>query len=233
MYSYEYPRPSLTVDGVVFGFEPQAKDLKVLLVLRKDPPFQSQWALPGGFVNVSDQGSQGESLDEAVVRELEEETGIHVEYLEQLYTFGAPGRDPRGRVVSVAYFGLVRTSALRAGSDASAAHWISVPDTGQLAFDHDDILFKALERLRTKIRWTPIGLNLLPKQFTLSELQGLYEVVLGHALDKRNFRKQVLNMGILSPSGYTQGRTGAPAQLYAFNVKAYAKAVRNGFNFQI
>lgn len=237
-YSYEYPRASLTVDCVVFGFDPTAASLKVLLVRRLDDPFKGSWALPGGFVNVSDEDPQGESLEEAAMRELNEETGLKIEYLEQLYTFGTPGRDPRGRVVSVAHFALVKTKDHKvvAGSDASEATWFEVANVrpASLAFDHAEILKVGLARLEAKVRWAPIGFNLLPAEFTLTELQGLYEVVLRRPLDKRNFRKRILAMKILTEVGTTgEGRMGRPARLYRFDKRAYNAAVKTGFNFEI
>jgi len=240
-YSYEFPRPSLTVDCVVFGFDPNdATDpLKVLLIQRKDEPFINHWALPGGFVEVSDvTGEQGESLEEAAKRELEEETNIRLAYLEQLYTFGTPGRDPRGRVVSVAYFALVRTADYKpvGGSDASLAIWMGVEKAlGRLplAFDHKDILNTAVTRLRAKIRYAPIGFNLLPPKFTLSDLRVLYEGILGRKLDPSNFRKRVLATGILKETGQAQRGQHRPAPYYRFNKEAYKEAVRDGFNFEI
>jgi 8-oxo-dGTP diphosphatase len=165
-FTYRYPRPALTVDCVAFGIGGAADpELQVLLVERRDDPFKACWALPGGFVVVSDGGGQGEDLEAAARRELAEETGLRVEYLEQLYTFGRPGRDPRGRVVSVAYYVLVRSSRVSAGSDARAARWwpvtaLSVKGrsiAGSLAFDHAEILQIAVERLRAKVRYAPVG----------------------------------------------------------------------------
>lgn len=238
-FSYPYPRASLTVDCVVFGFDPSDKTapLKALLIKRLDEPHKGKWALPGGFVNVSDEEDQGESLDVAARRELNEETGLNIEYLEQLYTFGTPGRDPRGRVVSVAYFALVKAAdhQVTAGSDASDAIWVGVNNIlfEGLAFDHGEILKTGLARLTAKVRWAPLGFNLLPKEFTLSELQYLYEAVLGQNLDKRNFRKRILAMGILKEAGLTTGRLTRPARLYRFDKRAYDAAVKRGFNFEI
>jgi len=171
-HTYEYPRPSLTVDAVVFGFDDQ--DLKVLLIQRALEPFAGNWALPGGFVQME------EPLEAAVRRELREETGVSNVYLEQLFTFGDPERDPRGRVVSVAYYGLVKLSEhhVLAATDARNAAWFPVTDLPPLAFDHDRILETAHRRLQGKVRYQPIGFELLPKHFTLSQLQHLYETVL-------------------------------------------------------
>ena len=182
MPTYDYARPALTVDCVVFGVD--ADDLRVLLIERALPPFEGKWALPGGFVRVD------EPLENAARRELEEETGLSKVYLEQLYTFGAVDRDPRERVVSVAYYALVnlRDHHIHAATDARDAAWFGVNDVPRLAFDHAEVLQTALARLRGKLRYQPIGFELLPKKFTLSQLQHLYEVVLERELDKRNFR---------------------------------------------
>ena len=244
-FTYEYPRPALTVDCVVFGFDSEdaTNPLKVVLIKRAGEPFKGQWALPGGFVDVSDEGTQGESLEDAARRELEEETGLRISYLEQLYTFGAPGRDPRGRVVSASYFALVRTRdhLANAGSDASEARWFAVAEVlkKDLAFDHHDILATAVNRLQGKVRYAPVGFNLLAKRFTLPELQALYEALLGKTLDKRNFRRIVCrplqDKGVIVAEDLTKKtrRPGPAAQLYKFDKRAYDKAVRQGFNFEI
>jgi 8-oxo-dGTP diphosphatase len=248
-FTYAYPRPAVTVDCVVFGIEARAGeaggrlDCKVLVIQRKGDPFRGRWALPGGFVEVSDSGNQGEDLEAAARRELEEETGLVVGYLEQLYTFGAPGRDPRGRTISVAYFALVRSTdhVTRAGSDAADARWIALPTSGHggsaegtpLAFDHDEILRMAVLRLKTKVRYAPIGFNLLPPRFTLTDLQRLYEAVLGRELDKRNFRKRILAMGVLSEAGMQENVPHRAAALYRFDKRAYDRAVKQGFHFEI
>ncbi|RYD33293.1 MAG: NUDIX hydrolase, partial [Verrucomicrobiaceae bacterium] len=183
--TYEYPRPALTVDAVVFGLD--GGELKVLLIERGLEPFKGQWALPGGFVQ------EGETLDRAVSRELAEEAGLQGVFMEQLYTFGAVDRDPRERVVSVAYYALVNLAdhTTRASTDAADARWFPAATPPPLAFDHADILQMALDRLRGKVRWQPVGFELLPEKFTLTQLQQLYESVLGTSLDKRNFRKKV------------------------------------------
>ena len=174
-FTYEYPRPALTVDCVVFGFD--GGGLQVLLIRRALEPFLGSWALPGGFVDMD------EDLDQAARRELQEETHLSRVFLEQLFTFGTPGRDPRGRVVSVAYYALVRPDQHPAtgDSDASEAAWHPVDQLPPLAFDHTQIIAKALERLRGKIRYQPVGFELLPKHFTLTQLQSLYEAILGRS----------------------------------------------------
>lgn len=240
-FTYQYPRPSLAVDCVVFGFSESAASqpprLEVLLIRRNEEPFKGRWALPGGHVHVSDTGNQGEDLETAARRELNEETGVQVNYLEQLYTFGDPGRDPRGRVISVAYFALVRSKdhETQAGSDADEARWFPMPVADKdLAFDHPKILDLAFKRLQMKVRYAPLGFNLLPAKFRLSQLQDLYEAVLGRPLDKRNFRKRILAMGILKEAGDDDAvRPGPRAQLYRFDKRAYDLAVKNRFNFEI
>jgi 8-oxo-dGTP diphosphatase len=227
-YTYEYPRAALTVDCVVFGFD--EAELKVLLIQRGLAPFKGKWALPGGFVRVD------ETIDNAARRELSEETGLENVFLEQLYTFGAVDRDPRERVVSVAYYALVKLAEHPAtgATDASDAAWFPAAKPPALAFDHSDILHAALERLRGKVSYEPIGFELLPEKFTLSQLQHLYETVLHTELDKRNFRKKILGMGLLLPLK-EQIRTGAhrPAQLFRFNTRKYAALKRRGFHFEL
>jgi 8-oxo-dGTP diphosphatase len=208
-------RPAVTVDVVIFSL--RDSDLKVLLIRRAAPPFKGKWAIPGGYVHPD------EALDEAAQRELEEETGLPDVYLEQLYTFGAPKRDPRGRVITVAYFALVSDDVtVRAGDDAAEAAWHSVFDLPDLAFDHDEILSYALQRLRYKLEYTAVGFELLPNEFTLTELQTAYEIVLGEKLDKRNFRRRILEAGILAEtSKYREGEgQGRPAQLYRYKKNA-------------
>jgi 8-oxo-dGTP diphosphatase len=227
-HTYQHPRAALTVDCVVFGFD--EADLKVLLIERGLEPFKGRWALPGGFVRV------GETLDLAARRELQEEAGLSNVFLEQLYTFGAVVRDPRERVVSVAYYALVNLSehVAKAATDAVNARWFSISKVPKLAFDHVDILEAATERLKGKVRYQPIGFELLPTKFTLSHLQHLYEAILGTELDKRNFRKKVLGFGLLIALEETQmaGRH-RPAQLFRFNQKKYEKLKTRGFNFEV
>jgi 8-oxo-dGTP diphosphatase len=227
-HTYEYPRAALTVDCVVFGFD--EGELKVLLIRRGLAPFKGKWALPGGFVRVE------ETIDEAARRELEEETGLTDVFLEQLYTFGAVDRDPRERVVSVAHFALVKLAEHPAmgATDASDAAWFPVAKPPALAFDHAEILQTALRRLEGKVRYEPIGFELLPEKFTLSQLQHLYEAVLQAELDKRNFRKKILGMGLLVPLK-EQARAGAhrPAQLFRFDARKYAALKKRGFNFEL
>lgn len=227
-YTYKYPHPAVTVDGVVFGYD--EADLKVLLIQRRNAPFKGKWALPGGFVNID------EGLDEAARRELAEETGIGKLYLEQLYTFGAPKRDPRERVISVAYYALVKLTdhAVKAADDAMDARWFPVAELPPLAFDHADILGVALRRLKGKIRYEPVGFELLPEKFPVSELQRLYETILEQTLDKRNFRKRILGMGLLKDTAERQrGVAHRAARLYRFDQAAYQRLKHKGFNFEL
>lgn len=227
-FSYEFPRAALTVDCVVFGLDEE--DLQVLLIQRDLPPFEGRWALPGGFLRLD------ETLDECARRELSEETGIENVYLEQLYTIGELDRDPRERVVTVAYYALVKLSDHRveAATDARNAAWFSVEDVPPLAFDHEEILNMAHERLRGKVRYQPIGFELLPKKFTLRQLQHLYEVVLDRQLDKRNFRKKILSMDILVELDEVETDVAhRAARLYQFDHKKYKRLSKQGFNFEI
>lgn len=228
MFSYQYPRPALTVDCVVFGINDG--DLQVLLIERAHDPYAGCWALPGGFVDMD------ESAEEAARRELEEETGLTNVFLEQLYTFSGVNRDPRERVVSIAYYALVSTvsHAPVAASDARHAGWFDVHDLPRLAFDHDLIVSTALERLRNKIRYQPIGFELLPSRFPLRDLQHLYEVILGCELDKRNFRKKLLSMDLLEELNETeQGVSHRAAKLYRFDKDKYQRLILAGFHFEI
>lgn len=228
-YVYKHPRPALTVDCVVFGLDRQNM-LKVMLIQRNLPPFQNCWALPGGFVRLN------ESLEMAALRELQEETGLEQIFLEQLYTFGTVDRDPRERVVTVAYYALVNLDEyeVKAASDASDAAWFPISGLPSLAFDHDRILTIALDRLKNKLRYEPIGFELLPKKFTLFQLQKLYETVLGQELDKRNFRKKILKMDLLCElNEFQQDVPHRAAKLYKFDEEKYRELRKKGFNFEI
>ncbi len=226
-FTYDYPRPALTVDCVVFGFD--GDGLQVLLIRRGIEPHLGAWALPGGFVHME------ETLDQAARRELEEETHIKDVFLEQLFTFGNPGRDPRGRVVSVAYYALVRPDQHTAtgDTDASEAAWHPVEKLPALAFDHAEILCTALDRLRGKIRYQPIGFELLPKHFTLTQFQELYEAILGRRIDKRNFRKKLLAFDFLVPTDDFTAGAHRPARLYRFDRRRYDSLAHKGFLFEL
>lgn len=216
----------LTVDVVIFAL--REWELQVLLIQRGIPPFEGRWALPGGFV------LEDESVEAAARRELEEETGVRNVYLEQLYTFGEPGRDPRGRVVTVAYYALLTTEAapLVAGTDAGAARWMPAREHPPLAFDHDRILDYALERLTNKLEYTTVGFQLLPGKFTLSQLQRVYEAVLGRPLDKRNFRRKLALLDILTPlQEWVREGASRPAQLYRFSARRFERLRDKGIVF--
>ena len=188
-YIYQYPHPAVTTDSVVFGFD--GKELKILLIRRGIEPFKGRWAFPGGFMCID------ETAEECAKRELQEETGLSIHVLKQLGAFSDVHRDPRERVITIAFYALVQPSAVEGGDDASHAEWFSIEDVPQLAFDHDFILRKAMSQLRKDIYFEPIGFELLDKEFTMSELQRLYESILGVHFDRRNFEKKMLQSGIL------------------------------------
>jgi len=227
-FTYEYARPALAVDCVVFGLD--ETDLKVLLIQRRLQPFQHTWALPGGFVRLD------ETIDEAARRELAEEAGVTDVYLEQLYTFGALARDPRERVVSVAYYALAKLTdhRIRAATDAMGVGWFAPDDLPKLAFDHHEIVSTAHERLRGKVRYAPVGFELLPPRFSLTQLQRLYEIILGKELDKRNFRKKILSMDLLVETDEVeQGVRHRAARLYRFDRRKYDRLAKQGFELSI
>lgn len=218
----------VAVDAVVFGYK--EKTLQVLLIKRNIEPFKDSWALPGGLV------LENESLEEAVERELKEETNATVDYLEQLYSFGKPGRDPRNRVVSVTYFGLVKPEhhTIKADTDASDVAWFDINELPELAFDHATILDMAKKRLQNKLTYEPIGFDLLADKFLFSDLEKLYMTILDKQIDRRNFRKKILSFGILEELAekVSEGR-GRPANLFKFNQKQYFKLKEEGFLFDI
>lgn len=213
-----YQRPSVTVDVVIFSL--LADDLQVLLVRRQAPPYADMWAIPGAFIRMD------ESLDDAASRALTEETGLEDVYTEQLYTFGQPNRDPRLRVITVAYFALVpyNTVQHKPGRQTSETGWFSMFSLPPLAFDHHQILEYALQRLRYKLEYTAVGFQLLPDVFTLSQLQNAYQIILGEKLDKRNFRRKILAANILEETGELRKEgEGRPAMLYQYRADAVAE----------
>lgn len=215
MPTYKYPRPALTVDIVTFTL--RESTLSVLLIQRGGEPYKGKWALPGGFVKM------GESLERSAERELFEETGIGDVYLEQLYTYGDPDRDPRGRVITVAYFAIIpsdRPLRESGGSDATQASWFPIDELPELAFDHTEIIQYAIRRLRYKLEYTAVGFEMLPELFTLSELQQTYELILDESLDKRNFRRRVLSAGVIEATLQKRAGGGRPAQLFRYREDA-------------
>lgn len=206
---HKYKKPSVTVDIVIFTIKDN--DLKVLLVKRDVEPFKGRWAIPGGFVRIE------ESLEDAAKRELAEETGVKSVYLEQLYTFGYPKRDPRGRVITVSYIALVNSDNIRleATTDVSEAQWFSVKKFLLLAFDHKNILEYALKRLRWKFEYTTVAFSLLPEKFTMSQIQNIYEIVFDRKFDKRNFAKKLISLNILKEKEIKRDVSHRPPKLYS------------------
>lgn len=225
-----HPEIFLSVDSVIFGYDSD-EGISVLLIKRNIDPYKGWWALPGGLVKPT------ETLEQAVKRELKEETGIEVAYLEQLYTFGDPGRDPRNRAVTVAYYGLVRPKNFKpeADTDAEEAKWFNIKDHPKLAFDHKHILQIAIDRLRGKLAYEPIGFELLDQKFPFSDLEKLYMTLLDQDIDRRNFKKKIMAYGFVEETGEMQKREGAgrPAALYKFNKKRYEELKKRGFNFDL
>lgn len=221
-------KSAFTVDNVIFGFD--EGDLKVLLIRRGEEPYHGKWALPGYFVYPN------EDLDGAAIRVLEELTGLNNVYLEQVQTFGAVNRHPFGRVITVAYFSLIKISnfSIQPASIALQAQWHSISEVSNLAFDHDQILKACFQRLKWLVRSRPVGFELLPPKFTLTELQHLYEAILETDLDKRNFRKKILSMDLLVDLNMTQeGVAHRPAKLYRFDPKRYQELLNEGFSFEL
>ena len=219
----------VAVDAVVFGYD--GEQLLILLIKQKFGPFKDHWALPGGFVK------NGESLSQAVTRELQEEAGVQVDYMEQLYTFGEDvKRDPRGQVISVAYLALVNPRALhlKADTDAQEAQWFSIKQHPPLAFDHEQIIQKGHERLQAKLQYQPIGFGLLEKEFPFSDLENLYRVILERSIDRRNFRKKILSFEILQETSKIRKEgSGRPAKLFRINMQKYRELEQSGFHFEI
>jgi len=221
----------IAVDAIVFGY--QSNQLFVLLVKQKFGPLKDTWCLPGGFVR------EDEGLEQAVIRELDEETGITVNYLEQLYTFGDDlNRDPRFRTISVAYFALADPSKLVlktiTDTDADKAQWFSIDELPKLGYDHLEITQAALKRLKNKLSYQPIGFDLLPSLFPFSELENLYTTILSNEIDRRNFRKKILSFGFIEETDqYETSKTGRPAKLFRFNKEKYKAINEDKFLFEI
>lgn len=224
-YCYKYPHPAVTTDCVIFGFD--GMKLNVLLIERGVDPYKGRWAFPGGFLNMD------ESADEGAHRELKEETNLSAAYVEQFGTFSDPNRDPRERVITIAYFALVKLQDVKGGDDAAKAQWFPMDQIPQLAFDHDRILRKAMDCLRERIHFKPVGFDLLPEKFTLKQLQMLYEAILGVNFDRRNFSKKMLHSELLTPLDETVWPTSKrEAKLYSFNKEKYNELKEKGFRLE-
>ena len=224
-YCYKYPHPAVTTDCVIFGFN--GERLQVLLVERGVEPYKGRWAFPGGFLRMD------ETAEEGALRELREETGLESAYIQQLHAFSDPGRDPRERVITIAYYALVRLQEVQGGDDAASARWFSLDEVPSLAFDHDRILRMAVQRLRELIHFQPVGFELLPQKFTIKELQSLYEAILGISFDRRNFAKKMLHLEILTELDETVWPTPKrEARVYEFNSEKYEELKRKGFRLE-
>lgn len=224
-YSYKYPHPSVTTDCVIFGFD--GVKLKVLLVERGMAPYKGRWAFPGGFLNMD------ESAEEGALRELKEETGLEGAYIRQFHTFSAPQRDPRERVITIAYYALVKMQEVKGGDDASDARWFALDEMPPLAFDHDQILRKAEKTLRQQIHFEPVGFELLPEKFTIKQLQNLYEAILDMRFDRRNFYNKMRRLGMLELTGDTANSSQRrEANLFSFNAEKYAELKSKGFQLE-
>ena len=220
----------VAVDAVVFGYTSK-EGLSVLLIKRNIKPYKDNWALPGGLVG------DDESLEDAIQRELMEETGISINYLEQLYSFGKPDRDPRNRVISITYYGLVKPDAfeIKADTDASDVAWFNIKNLPPLAFDHDQIVGVAHDRLKSKMPYQPVGFELLEEKFPFSELEKLYMAVLDRPIDRRNFKKKIIKFGFLEETNEKQALDGAgrPGNLFRFNEEKYYQLQKQGINFEV
>lgn len=224
-YCYKYPHPSVTTDCVIFGFD--GTKLSVLLVKRGVEPYKGRWAFPGGFMNMD------ESAEEGALRELQEETGLKGAYIRQFHTFTAPERDPRERVITIAYYALVRMQEVAGGDDADDARWFTLDEVPQLAFDHDQILRKAQKALRQQIHFEPIGFELLPEAFTIKELQNLYEAILDVHFDRRNFYNKMKRLEMLdATSEKVNPSKKKEAILFRFNKAKYNELKQKGFRLE-
>lgn len=226
MYTYQYPHPAVTTDCVIFGYDLR-EGLSILLVQRGIDPFKGRWAFPGGFLRMN------EDADTGARRELMEETGFEAESITQFGAFTAVDRDPRERVITIAYLALVRKGDVQGGDDAADARWFPVTAVPPLAFDHDRILRIALERLKEQIHFRPVGFELLPEVFTMSQLQALYEAILGVRFDRRNFASKMLKLGLLQPTGQRPADAARRIpQLYRFNLQKYDDLKQGGFRLE-
>lgn len=219
---------TVSIDNVVFGYS--KGKLHLLLIKREKEPFKDRWALPGGLLDTAS------TAKNKAIEILKTKAGVNIDFLEQLYTFDEMERDPRSRTISLSYFAFVNTNhyEISVESKSNDAKWFSLTNLPKLAFDHSKIISKAIERIQNKIEYHPLGFELLPEEFTLSELQELYQVILGRELDKRNFRKKILSTGIVVATGKKKigGRNRQP-ELYRFNESEYKILLKNGFNIKI
>ena len=226
MYTYQYPHPAVTTDCVIFGYDLR-EGLSVLLIQRGIDPFKGQWAFPGGFLRMD------EDADTCARRELLEEAGFKAASFIQFGTFSDVNRDPRERVITIAYMALVRKGDVQGGDDAADARWFPVTAVPPLAFDHDRILRIALERLKEQIHFHPVGFELLPEVFTLSQLQALYEAILGVRFDRRNFAAKMQKLGLLQPTGDRPADAARRIpQTFRFNIQKYEELKRSGFRLE-
>ncbi len=224
-FVYKYPHPAVTTDCVIFGFDGQ--QLKVLLVERGIEPYKGHWAFPGGFLKMD------ETAEEGALRELKEETGLETAYIEQLGAFSDVKRDPRERVITIAFYALVNITEVKGGDDAADARWFRIDDMPLLAFDHDHILRVAQKRLKEQIHFNPIGFELLPEVFTMPQLQALYEAILEVKFDRRNFSRKLLTLGLLDMADPDQERNGTRTPvLYRFNAEKYQEMKQRGFRLE-
>ena len=224
-YCYKYPHPSVTTDCVIFGFD--GEKLNVLLVQRGIEPYKGRWAFPGGFLKMD------ESAEEGVLRELQEETGLEGAFIRQFHTFTEPQRDPRERVITIAFYALVRMQDVKGGDDAADARWFALDEVPHLAFDHDQILRKAERALRHQIHFEPVGFELLPEEFTIKELQNLYEAILDVHFDRRNFYNKMKRLEMLEQTDETVNPSNKKeAFLFRFNKTKYEELKQKGFRLE-
>ena len=230
MEFYEkHPKVLLAVDSIIFGINENESELKLLILKRKFEPAKGNWSLMGGFV------APDESIESAAERIVKELTGLENVYMEQLYAFGDIARDPGGRIVSVAYFSLIKINDYdKELANKYGAYWISLSEIPDLIFDHNEMVKKALRKLRIRARTQPIGFELLPEKFTIPQLQSLYEAIYQTPFDKRNFRRKLLTMNLLEKMDEKEKETSKKgAYYYKFNTEKYEELLQKGFNFEI
>lgn len=228
-YYSEHEKFHVAVDSIIFGYDEEGRELKVLLLKRNFQPAKGEWSLMGGFLK------NNEAVDEAAKRILNQLTGLSDVYMEQLYTFGELDRDPGARIISVSYFALIKINA----SDLElvknhGATWVPISAMPQLIFDHSAMVERALKKLQIRARTQPIGFELLPDKFTIPQLQGLYEAIYNKALDKRNFRRKLLSMDLLEKLEEKEKESSRKgAWYYRFDANKYEDLLKRGFNFEL